>query len=57
MNGFDSYRVRERADIARAISPLADIVVVPDTAFDGAALLVSIAGAGLVRAVLHGARR
>jgi hypothetical protein len=35
------------ADIARALSPLADIVAVPDTAFDGAALLVSIAGAGL----------
>jgi chorismate mutase len=35
------------ADIARALSPLADIVAVPDTAFDGAALLVSISGAGL----------
>src|SRR5882724_4159865 len=35
------------ADIARALSPLADIVAVPDTAFDGAALVVSIAGAGL----------
>jgi chorismate mutase len=33
------------AEIARALSPLADIVAVPDTAFDGAALLVSIAGA------------
>src|SRR5438034_7780940 len=32
------------ADIARALAPLADIVAVPDTAFDGAALLVSIAG-------------
>ena len=31
------------ADIARALAPLADIVAVPDTAFDGAALLVSIA--------------
>jgi len=31
------------AEIARALSPLADIVAVPDTAFDGAALLVSIA--------------
>ena len=29
------------ADIARALSPLAEIVAVPDTAFDGAALLVS----------------
>ena len=34
------------AEIARALSPLAEIVAVPDTAFDGAALLVSIAGAG-----------
>ena len=33
------------AEIARAVSPLAEIVAVPDTAFDGAALLVSIAGA------------
>src|SRR5215469_9503041 len=33
------------AEIARALSPLADIVAVPDTAFDGAVLLVSIAGA------------
>ena len=32
------------ADIARALSPLAEIVAVPDTAFDGAALLVSISG-------------
>ena len=31
------------ADIARALSPLADIVAVPDSAFDGAALLVSVA--------------
>src|ERR1700709_1109800 len=30
------------ADIARALAPLADIVAVPDTAFDGAALLVSV---------------
>src|SRR5882672_7961264 len=35
------------ADIARAIAPLAEIVAVPDTAFDGAALLVSITGSGL----------
>jgi len=34
------------AEIARAVSPLAEIVAVPDTAFDGAALLVSISGAG-----------
>jgi chorismate mutase len=33
------------AEIARALSPLAEILAVPDTAFDGAALLVSIAGA------------
>src|SRR5215472_17611704 len=33
------------AEIARALSPLAEIVAVPDTAFDGAALLVSISGA------------
>src|SRR5215467_1801632 len=33
------------AEIARALSPLAEIVAVPDTAFDGAALLVSIDGA------------
>src|SRR6201995_2724090 len=33
------------ADIARALAPLADIVAVPDTAFDGAALLGSISGA------------
>jgi chorismate mutase len=31
------------AQIARAVSPLADVVAVPDTAFDSAALLVSIA--------------
>jgi chorismate mutase len=34
------------AGTARALSPLAEIVAVPDTAFDGAALLVSVAGAG-----------
>jgi len=32
------------ADTARALAPLAEIVAVPDTAFDGAALLVSVAG-------------
>ena len=32
------------ADVARAVSPLAEIVAVPDTAFDGAALLVSVTG-------------
>ena len=33
------------ADTARALAPLAEIVAVPDIAFDGAALLVSVAGA------------
>jgi chorismate mutase len=33
-------------ETARALSPLAEIVAVPDTAFDGAALLVSVTGAG-----------
>jgi chorismate mutase len=33
------------AEIARALSPLAEVVAVPDGAFDGAALLVSVAGA------------
>src|ERR1700750_371471 len=32
------------AEIARPLSPLADVVAVPDTAFDGAALLMSITG-------------
>jgi len=31
------------AQVSRAVSPLADVVAVPDTAFDSAALLVSIA--------------
>jgi riboflavin biosynthesis pyrimidine reductase len=35
------------AEIARALSPLAEIVAVPDTAFDGAALLVSVAAGHL----------
>jgi hypothetical protein len=35
------------AETARALAPLAEIVAVPDTAFDGAALLVSVAGTGL----------
>jgi riboflavin biosynthesis pyrimidine reductase len=30
------------ADTARALSPLAEIVAVPDSAIDGAALLVSV---------------
>ena len=38
------------ADISRAVSPLADVIAVPDTAFDGAALLASISGKdGLAR--------
>ncbi len=32
------------AETARALSPLAEIVAVPDTAFDGAALLISATG-------------
>ncbi len=32
------------AQVARALSPLAEIVAVPDTAFDGAALLISATG-------------
>ena len=34
------------ADIARALAPLAEIVAVPDAAFDGAALQVSVASGG-----------
>ena len=34
------------ADTARALAPLAEIVAVPDAAFDGAALLVSVEGGG-----------
>src|SRR3954451_19497680 len=33
------------AQVARALSPLAEIVAVPDTAFDGAALLISVTAA------------
>jgi chorismate mutase len=33
------------AEIARALSPLAEVVAVPDTAFDGAALLASVSPA------------
>lgn len=32
------------ADVARAISPLAEVLAVQDTAFDGAALLASVSG-------------
>ena len=34
------------AEIARALSPLAEVVAVPDTTFDGAALLVSLSAPG-----------
>jgi hypothetical protein len=36
------------AEVARTLSPLAEIVAVPDTAFDGAALLVSITAASSI---------
>ena len=39
------------AQVARALSPLAEIVAVPDTAFDGAALLVSVAGAEKLKTI------
>jgi chorismate mutase len=40
------------ADVARAVSPLAEVIAVPDTAFDGAALLASITGGdGLERLI------
>jgi hypothetical protein len=45
------------AEIARALSPLAEIVAVPDTAFDGAALLVSVGPGNLdkIKSALIGA--
>src|ERR1700752_2737809 len=45
---IETYSVRVsgwNAEIARALSPLAEIVAVPDSAFDGAALLISVTGA------------
>ena len=45
------------AEIARALSPLAEIVAVPDTAFDGAALLVSDAGTGSLEKIKIGPDR
>ncbi|CAN5397562.1 chorismate mutase [soil metagenome] len=39
------------AEIARALSPLAEIVAVPDTAFDGAALLISVTAASSLDSV------
>lgn len=32
------------ADVARALSPFSEIIAVPDTASDGAALLISVPG-------------
>ncbi len=57
------------SEIARTLSPLAEIVAVPDTAFDGAALLISVTGGTSLRkhhlshdrsgshSPLHGTRR
>ena len=45
------------AEIARALSPLAEIVAVPDTAFDGAALLVSIAASSSLEKIKTGPDR
>jgi chorismate mutase len=39
------------AEIARALSPQAEIVAVPDTAFDGAALLISVTGASSLETI------
>jgi chorismate mutase len=39
------------AEVARAVSPLAEIVAVPDTAFDGAALLISVTGSGSLETI------
>lgn len=39
------------AEVARTLSPLAEILALPDTAFDGAALLVSIAAPATLDAV------
>jgi chorismate mutase len=39
------------AEIARALSPQAEIVAVPDTAFDGAALLISVTGSGSLETI------
>ena len=44
--GAPAFWDRPAGTLARALSPLAEIVAVPDSAFDGAALLVSIAGPG-----------
>src|SRR6202171_2976744 len=39
------------AEVARALSPLAEIVAVPDTTFDGAALLISVTGSGSLKTI------
>jgi chorismate mutase len=39
------------AEIARALSPLAEIIAVPDIAFDGAALLISLTGSGSLETI------
>ena len=39
------------AAAAHALSPLAEVIAVPDSAFDGAALLVSIPEGGTIEAV------
>jgi chorismate mutase len=39
------------AEIARALSPLAEMVAVPDTAFDGAALLISVTGGSSLQTI------
>ncbi len=45
------------AAIARALSPFAEIIAVPDTASDGAALLISVPGFGRARQDHRGAGR
>jgi chorismate mutase len=39
------------ADAARALGPLAEVIAVPDSAFDGAALLISVPPGGSIKAV------
>ncbi|TAK47561.1 MAG: hypothetical protein EPO23_11035 [Xanthobacteraceae bacterium] len=39
------------AEVARSLSPLADIIAVPDATFEGAALLISVPAAGGLAAV------
>ena len=42
------------AEIARVLSPLAEIVAAPDTAFDGAALLISVSGSSSLDTIKSG---